>query len=97
MAKAKRARGEEYLSPSTGETVLARKTGPACSCRLKCFERFSQNEKAVILRSLYKLGNKDLQDAHLFGLIHASAVKRRRPRLGVKNPRLATYSYMVNV
>ena len=73
VAKAKRARGEEYLSPSTGETGLARKTGPACSCRLKCFERFSQNEKAVILLSFYKLGNKDLQDAHLFGLIHASA------------------------
>ena len=48
VAKAKWARGEEYLSPSAGKTVMARKTGPACSCRLKCFERFSQSEKADI-------------------------------------------------
>ena len=28
----KTARGEEYVSPSTGETVAARTTGPLCSC-----------------------------------------------------------------
>ena len=92
MAKAKRARGEEYVSLSTVKTVMARKTGPTCSCRLKCFERFSQSEKADILRLFYKLGNMDLQGAHLFGLIHASSVKRRRSRGGVKSPRQATYT-----
>ena len=96
VAKAKRARGEEYVSPSTGETVSARKTGPPCNCRLKCFQRFSHREKAEVLQSFYALANEDLQDAHLFGLIRPSCIKRRRPRGGVKSPRQATYTYTVS-
>lgn len=41
VAKAKRARGEEYVSPSTGKVVAARKTGPSCCCKRKgCFDLF---------------------------------------------------------
>lgn len=98
VAKAKRARGEEYVSPSTGKTVLAKSTGPPCNCKLKCFERFSQRERTDVLQSFYKLEDKNLQDAHLFGLIHPCSVKRRRPRGGgVKTPRQATYTYKVSI
>ena len=89
-AKAKRARGEEYVSPSTGKTVTARKTGPPCSCKQKCFDRFTLGERADVVRSFYDLDDKDL---HLFGL---NAVKRRRPRAGGKTPKLATYTYTVS-
>ena len=90
-AKAKRARGEEYVSPSTGKTVAARTTGPPCSCKQKCVDRFTLGERADVVRSFYDLDDKDLQDSHLFGLIRPNAVKRRRPRAGGKTPRLATY------
>lgn len=86
IAKAKRARGEEYVYPSTGKTVMARQTGPACKCRLNCFECFTESERANILQSFYKLENKDVQDAHLFGLISTNPVKRHRPRGGGKCP-----------
>ena len=101
VAKAKRAQGEEYVSPSTGKTVAARTTGPPCSCRQKCFEHFSQREIADVLDSFYNLEDKELQDAHFFGLIRPNAVKeavkRRRPRAGGKTPRLATYTYTVSL
>ena len=32
VAKAKRAKGEECVSPTTGKTIPARKAGPACKC-----------------------------------------------------------------
>ena len=73
VANSKRARGEEYVSLSTGKMVAARTTGPPCSCRLKYFECFNQREKANVLQSFYQLGNKELQDAQLFGLIHPSS------------------------
>ena len=95
-AKAKRARGEEYVSPSTGKTVAARTTGPPCSCKQKCFDRFTLGERADVVQSFYDLDDKDLQDSHLFGLIRPNAIKRRRPRAGGKTPRLATYTYTVS-
>ena len=96
-AKVKRARGEEYVSPSTGRVVAARTTGPPCTCRLNCFERFSQSEKLQVIQSFYTLGSKNLQDSHLFGLIRSTPIKRRRPRGGVKSPRLANYTYSVSL
>ena len=71
-------------------------TGPPCSCKQKCFDRFTPGERADVVQSFYDLDDKDLQDSHLFGLIRPNAVKRRRPRAGGKTPRLATYTYTVS-
>ncbi|CAI8043115.1 hypothetical protein GBAR_LOCUS23922 [Geodia barretti] len=97
VAKSKRAKGEEYTSPSTGVTVLSRGTGPDCRCRRRCFDSVSQSERAAILAAFYGLGSKDLQDAHLFGLIQSIPVKRRRPRGDGRTSRRATYTYVVRV
>lgn len=98
VAKAKRAKGESYLSPTTGCAVAARHTGPPCHCkRLKCFEQFSDTEKEALIREFNALGQKNLQDAYLFGLIKATEVKRRRIRKQNKaRPRKAAYSYHVS-
>ena len=46
VAKAKRAKGEAYVSPSTGSLVPAHKTGPACKCKSrKCYQAFNDREK----------------------------------------------------
>ena len=97
VAKSKRAKGEEYTSPSTGVTVLSRGTGPDCRCRRRCFDSVSQSERAAILAAFYGLGSKDLQDAHLFGMIQSIPVKRRRPRGDGRTSRRATYTYVVSV
>ena len=75
--------------------VAARKTGPDCGCKRNCFVRVSEDERGAILSSFYGLADKDLQDAHLFGLIQPVRVKRRRPR-GGGTPHQATYTYEVN-
>ena len=59
-AKAKRAKGEEYVSPTTGKFVPARKTGPACCCvRRKCYDSFTEEEKSAILQQFNSLANKE--------------------------------------
>jgi hypothetical protein len=50
VAKAKRAKGETYISPTTGKMVAARETGPACQCKRKCYDAFSSAEKADLLK-----------------------------------------------
>lgn len=100
VAKVKRARGEAYVSPSSGKLVPERSTGPSCRCRNKCFDLFSHEEKQAIIRDFNMTAEKQLQDAHLFGLIKSKEVVRRRPRLsgGKGNaPRRATYTYYVSV
>ena len=41
VAKAKSAKGEAYVSPTTGKMVAARESGPACQCKRKCYDAFS--------------------------------------------------------
>ena len=79
-AKAKRSRGESYISPTTGKTIEAAKQGPPCSCKRKCFEKFTQEELSKIFNCFWKLGSKDVQDAYLHGLIHVRKVARHRAR-----------------
>ena len=97
MAKSKRAKGEEYVSPSTGKTVPARTLGEPCKCKNQCYDLFTQEEKSSLLESFNRLANKELQDSHLFGLIKSKPVQRRRPRTGQgTKQRKATYTYQVN-
>ena len=97
VAKCKRAKGDEYTSPATGKTVLARATGPDCLCKRRCFRSISEKERASIFEAFYQLADKNLQDSHLFGLIQSSPVKRQRPR-GTARTRVrrATYTYSVS-
>ena len=98
VAKNKRAKGESYVSPSTGKTVPSRSTGEACSCRNKCYDLFSPEEKDAAIEAFNALSNKELQDAHLFGLITSKDVKRRRPRQTTirRQERKASYTYHVS-
>ena len=95
-AKAKRAKGEEHTSPSSEKTIPARSTGPPCTCKKRCFELISDDEKRQLMEAFNGLANKDLQDAHLFGLIVSKKIKRRRPRgASARSARRASYTYHV--
>lgn len=97
VAKAKRAKGEAYVSPTSGKLVPARKTGPACKCKRKCYEFFSDAERDDLLKRFYGLANKEVQDAYLFGLISSKFIKRKRPRTSTGITRRASYCYHVSV
>jgi hypothetical protein len=64
VAKAKRAKGEAYISPSTGKEVPARETRPACKCWRKCYEAFSDAERGDLLQQFNDLGNKYKMSSH---------------------------------
>ena len=50
VAKVKRAKGEEYISPSTG-VVPSRKTRPSCRKCHRCFDQFSEEERSGIIKT----------------------------------------------
>ena len=55
VAKYKRARGEQYVSPSTGKTVPAKTTGNPCSYKNHCFDLFTEEERETTLESFYAI------------------------------------------
>lgn len=58
-----------------GKHILARKTGPDCKCRNKCFVKVTNEEKNKIL----KVFNKEKQDTNIAGLIKLNKINRHRP------------------
>ena len=94
IAKAKRAKGEEYTSPFSGKCMPSRKIGDPCTCKKKCFLKFTDTEKEEIFVSFHDLANKELQDAHLFGFIKPTPIKRRCPRQDETKQRQSSYMYI---
>ena len=95
LTKAKRAKGEEYVSPATGKTVEAVKQGPPCTCKRKCYGKFTDMELKRIFSCFWELSDKSVQDAYLHGLIRVRKVERRRPRTSHCTPRAAAFIYVV--
>ena len=57
VKKAKKAKGEEHTSYK-GTLIPAWKIGPPCSCKRRCFEKFSDDEKGELSTSVkYKERN----------------------------------------
>ena len=74
VAKMKRAKGEEYVSPASGKLVPSRKTGRPCGCKhYRCFNLLKKRKLSS--KILISWVDKEPQDAHLFGLIHPGDVK----------------------
>ena len=96
VAKVKRAKGEEYISPTTGKLIEGAKQGLPCTCQRKCFERFSEAELSRIFTCFWELGDKNVQDAYLHGLIRVKNVERRRPRRSHCKARSVTFVYVVS-
>ncbi|GFO09505.1 hypothetical protein PoB_003601000 [Plakobranchus ocellatus] len=98
VKKRKVNRGEEYTTKG-GNIKPARKTGPDCRCRLKCFDRVNETQRGIILKAFNDLENAQLQDAYLGSCVNSIPLKRKRPRNGakstVKGSRKWTYEYCV--
>ena len=89
-----RAKGEAYVSQSTGQVVEAAKPGPPCSCKRRCFSKFTEEERKSCF---WGLGGKSMQDAYFHGLIRVRKVAHRRPRAAQssRSPRETSFVYVV--
>ncbi|XP_052215260.1 uncharacterized protein LOC127833824 isoform X1 [Dreissena polymorpha] len=63
VAKRSRGQGKTYISLMTGKQQLARLIRPGCghSCRYKCHEKFSLNDRESIFHSFWQLGEVSKQ------------------------------------
>ncbi|KAK9702452.1 hypothetical protein QE152_g29942 [Popillia japonica] len=98
--KCARQCGESYVSTS-GNIVPEKKTGPPCTCKLKCMSKFTDEEKHHILSKLYDGKPKNEQDTRarfLQGLIESKPVERHRKRVADENktkPKVASFKYHI--
>lgn len=97
VLKTKRVRGEAYISPASGKEVPAAQQGPPCGCKRKCYQKlFTEEERSRIFTCFWELGDKNVQDAYLHGLIRVNKVARRRGS-SERTPRSASYKYVVSL
>ena len=96
VAKTKRAKGDTYTSPATGEVVEPRVQGPPCACKKKCYEKFSAEQLSRIFACFWELADKNIQDAYLHGLIRVRKTTRARPLDSTKKPRTSSFVYVVS-
>ena len=56
----KRIAGEAYTS-RTGKYANPRSTGPACNCRMRCFSKFSDDDRGKLLSHYNEMDTYDAQ------------------------------------
>lgn len=95
VKKNKVIHGEAHAAES-GRFIAAKTIGRPCNCKRKCFTKFDPESIKKFVDALYSLDSKDLQDAHLAGLITARKVARRRTRDGTHTAKANIYTYKVN-
>lgn len=91
-----RALGNETISLKN-KIIKKRKTVPDCKCKLGCFEKFTDEQKNLILNIFNAIGEKERQDAFLGGLITTKKLLRRRPRNNLKPNRSVTCNYRIRI
>lgn len=80
IRKKRRNAGLEYKT-ATGKTVKAKGLKAACTCRLKCFEKFSEIERQTIFADYYSL-SKEAKNQFIAGLVCEKGKARQRLRDG---------------
>lgn len=77
-----------------GKKVEARKVGANCNCKKACFNSIGNDELSVLLNEFNLLGSYDLQNVHLYSLITATDVQRKRTSNEISR-RSCTFIYNV--
>lgn len=72
--------GKEYQSVK-GKTVQAKSLKPACRCRSKCYERFSELERETLFADYYSM-KKEAKNQFIAGLVNEKEKSRQRVRDG---------------
>ena len=68
----------QQTTTNNGKIVYARETGPDCGCKLECFQNVNADDRKLIIDRFNNLGNYNLQNVYLRGLIMAKSIQRAR-------------------
>ena len=66
----------QQTTTNKGKRVYARETGPDCGCQLECFQNVDADDRRLILNQFNKLGDYNLQNVYLRGLIVEKSIQR---------------------
>ena len=66
----------QQTTTNKGKFVYARETGPDCGCQLQCFQEVNDEHRKWIIDQFNELGNYNLQNVYLRGLITAKDIQR---------------------
>ena len=94
VIKSSIAQGKSYVNWK-GKEIEARKTGPDCKCKFKCFEKVTEESRAVILSKFNNLGERNIQNPYLGGLITTKNVQRPRAKTGQGKNRSCAHAYSI--
>lgn len=90
------AQGKCYVNWK-GKEIAARKTGPECRCKFKCFQKISEESRAVILSKFNNLGDRNIQNTYLGGLITTGNIQRHRVTTGEGKNRSCSHTYSIKL
>lgn len=66
----------QQTTTNKGKFVYARETGPDCGCKSQCFKEVNEEHRKWIIDQFNELGNYNLQNVYLRGLITAKDIQR---------------------
>lgn len=98
-AKAKRNRGEEYISPSTKKKVPQKEMKPRCQGSKKCGRKcdtIADEERKKIFKAYYDLGDLRLQREYIVRHVEVFGVHRKRSK-GEPSRRGITKKYFLTI
>ena len=73
-------RDREYINKK-GKVIPAKTIKPPCSCRLKCYDKISENERQEIFNSYGNVGNSnDIKKQFIRSCVDSQPVARSRKR-----------------
>ena len=66
----------QQTTTNKGKVVYAWETGPDCGCKSQCFQEVNDEHRKWIIDQFNELGNYNLQNVYLRGLITAKDIQR---------------------
>lgn len=74
-----------------------RSTGTNCNCRYKCFQNVDEETRNTILEKFNKIGDRNLQNTYLGGLIQTTSIQRVRKKTNERPGRTCSHMYFVRL
>lgn len=96
LAKKLRNSGQEYYSLNNGKLQKAKKMLKPCNaetCRFKCLAKFSEEERQILFKKFWVLGDLQAQRNYVLGHMQSIQPLSRRVILNRQKNRTLNYSY----
>lgn len=88
--------GESYKKyRGKGNEVPKREVGSPCTCKAKCFEKLTAEERTTICSKFWNLQSYNIQNAYLYGCMGKTSIKRKTKKRDTR--RTSTIDYSVQL